>query len=55
VVGFCGGYTTYSTFAQETLDLTEGRHVGIAAATIGASIALGLVAVYVGARLGRLT
>jgi len=54
VVGFCGGYTTYSTFAQETLDLTEGRHVGVAAATVAASVALGLVAVYVGARMGRL-
>lgn len=55
VVGFCGGYTTYSTFAQETLELTESRHVGVAAATVGASVALGLVAVWVGARLGRLS
>ncbi|HEY1316125.1 MAG TPA: fluoride efflux transporter CrcB [Gaiella sp.] len=55
VVGFCGGYTTFSTFAQETLDLTEGRHVAVAAATVTASVALGLLAVYVGARLGGMT
>ena len=54
VVGVCGGFTTFSTFSQETLDLIEGRHVVVAATTVGASIALGLVAVFVGARLGRL-
>jgi fluoride exporter len=54
VIGFCGGYTTFSTFAQETLDLLEARHAAVAAATVGASVALGLVAVLVGSRLGRL-
>ena len=54
VIGFCGGFTTFSTFAQETLDLTETHHVAMAAATVTASVALGLLAVYLGARLGRL-
>ena len=54
VVGVCGGFTTFSTFAQETLDLLEGRHVAVAAASVGASIALGLLAVFTGTRLGRL-
>ena len=54
VVGVCGGFTTYSTFAQETVDLLEARHAAVAAATVGATVGLGLVAVFVGSRLGRL-
>jgi CrcB protein len=54
VVGFCGGYTTFSTFGHETLDLVETRAVAIAASYIAASVGLGVVAVLVGSKLGRL-
>ncbi len=53
VVGVVGGYTTFSTFAQEALDLGEIHHVAIAAAYVVASVAIGLVAVYAGTKLGR--
>ena len=54
VVGFCGGYTTFSTFAQESLDLIEARDVVIAATYVVASVGIGIVAVLVGNRVGRL-
>ena len=54
VVGFCGGYTTFSTFAQESLDLIEARDIAVAAAYLAASVGLGIVAVLIGTRFGRL-
>ena len=54
VVGFCGGYTTFSTFAQETLDLVETRDMAMAAGYVAASVALGVAAVLIGTKVGRL-
>jgi fluoride exporter len=52
VVGAVGGYTTFSTFAQEALDLGEIHHVATAAAYVCASVAAGLLAVYAGGKVG---
>ena len=54
VVGFCGGYTTFSTFAQESLELVEGDRAGLALASVTASVVAGVAAVWLGARLGRM-
>jgi CrcB protein len=54
VVGVIGGYTTFSTFAQEALDLAEIRHVAVSFTYIVASVGLGIAAVAVGTRIGRL-
>lgn len=49
VVGFCGGYTTFSTFAWETDRLLDGRSFGPAVANVVGSVVAGLAALRVGA------
>jgi fluoride exporter len=52
VVGVIGGYTTFSTFAAEALDLDEIHHVLVSSAYLVGSVALGMVAVYGGTLVG---
>ena len=51
VVGFLGGFTTFSAFANETVLAAKGGGTGVAAANVLASVALCLVAVWAGRAL----
>jgi CrcB protein len=48
IVGFCGGFTTFSTFSAETLGLIEGGEYGRAMSYVILSVVLCLSAAFVG-------
>ena len=52
VVGICGGYTTFSAFSVQTLDLMRGGNWGAAAGNVLGSVLACLVAVWLGHLIG---
>jgi fluoride exporter len=53
VVGFLGAYTTFSTFAQETVDLAKTHDYSIAVVNAAVSVGAGLAAVVAGTFVGK--
>src|SRR5665213_875777 len=50
-VGFIGAYSTFSTYEWETFTMMEAGELAIALLYVLSSVALGLAAVWVGAKL----
>jgi CrcB protein len=52
-VGFCGGFTTFSTFAIDALELMDEGRLGGALLYVFASVALGIAAAALGLLAAR--
>lgn len=54
VAGFCGGFTTFSAFSAELFAMVRGGNYGQAGIYIVASVAVCILAVWLGMTLGKL-
>lgn len=52
-IGFLGGFTTYSSFAYETVTLIEGQRLAAAAGYVALTLAVAALACYGGMVAGR--
>ena len=52
-VGVLGGFTTFSSYSLEAVQMIERRQVGLAGAYVAGSVVLAIAAVFVGLMIAR--
>jgi len=54
MVGFCGGFSTFSTFSNETFKLLQDGNYAYGLVNIAVSVLLCLVAIYIGMKVAEM-